>query len=297
VPAPVCLIVNPHAGGGRAARAQPAVERALRGHGLQLESHSTRDLEHARSLAHSAAATDRTVVTLGGDGLVGAVADVLRRHDSSLLGILPGGRGNDLVRVLGIPRDPVAACAVIANGTPRALDLGEVDGRAFVSIASAGFDSDANRIANQAPAWLGGLVYAYGALVALTRWRPTEIEIEIDPPGEPRVFSAYSVAAANSGWYGGGMKLAPDARLDDGLLDIVVIGAISRLRFLTLLPRVFAGSHVRLRDVHVLRGREVQISADRAFTLYADGDPIAELPARVRALSGAIRVLTPSPAS
>jgi YegS/Rv2252/BmrU family lipid kinase len=233
--------------------------------------------------------------------MVGAVADALREVQGSILGVLPGGRGNDLARVLGIPRDPVAACALIANGTPRAMDLGlvaaseEASARAFVGIASAGFDSDANRIANEAPSWLGGLVYAYAALRALVAWKPARFEIELDP-GETRAFTAYSVGCANSRVYGGGMRAAPHAMLDDGLLDVIVSECVSKREFVTkLLPRVFKGTHVELACVHEFRCAEVRISADRPFTMFADGDPIGELPLRVRALHGAITVLVPAP--
>ena len=173
---------------------------------------------------------------------------------------------------------------MIAHGVPRAMDVGEVGGQAFVGIASVGFDSDANRIANEAPAWLGGLVYAYGALRALVAWRPARFEIELDPPGERLSFTGYTVGAANSKTYGGGMRAAPDAMLDDGLLEVLVLESISKLTFLTrILPRVFKGTHVQLPSVHVFRAAEVEISADRPFTMYADGDPIGELPVRVRA--------------
>ncbi len=296
VSVPVCLIVNPVAGGERAGRVAPAVQRALAGHGLQVRRADTRDLEHARALAREAAARGETVAALSGDGMVGAVADVLRSVPGALLGVLPGGRGNDFARVLGIPSDPVAACATIAHGVPRKVDLGEVGGRAFIGIASAGFDSDANRIANEAPAWLGNLVYAYGALRALAAWRPACFEIVLDS-GERVDFTGYTLAAANSGVYGGGMRLAPQARLDDGLLDVVAIERVSKLRFLANLPRVFRGTHVQLPSVRVLRAAEVLLSADRPFALYADGDPIAELPARVRALPGAVRVLVPPEAA
>jgi YegS/Rv2252/BmrU family lipid kinase len=215
-----------------------------------------------------------------------------------VLGVLPGGRGNDLARVLGIPQDPLAACAVIAHGVPRAMDVGEVSGQAFVGIASAGFDSDANRIANEAPSWLGGLVYVYGALRALAAWRPARFEIELDPPGERLSFTAYTVGAANSKTYGGGMRAAPDAMLDDGLLEVVVLESIGKLRFLTtILPKVFKGTHVQLSSVHVFRAAEVEVSADRPFAMYADGDPIGELPLRVRAVRGAVLVLVPADAA
>ena len=294
MPAPICLIVNPSAGGGRAGRVAPEVERTLHSHGLRVHRVDTRDLDHARVLADRAARAGETVVALSGDGMIGVVADALRRVPGAVLGVLPGGRGNDLARVLGIPEDPLEACAVIAHGAPRAMDVGEVGGHAFVGIASVGFDSDANRIANVAPAWLGGLVYAYGALRALAAWRPAHFQVELDPPGERLSFSAYTVGAANSKTYGGGMRAAPNAMLDDGLLEVVVLESISKLRFLTtILPRVFKGTHVQLPSVHVFRAAEVEISADRPFTMYADGDPIGDLPVRVRAVRGAVSVLVP----
>ena len=293
--APACLLVNPSAGGGRALRAAPGVERKLRELGLRVRREDTRDLDHARMLARERADAGETVVALSGDGMIGAVADALRGIPGAVLGVLPGGRGNDLARVLGIPRDPLEACATIVEGVARAIDLGEVNGRAFVGIASVGFDSDANRIANQAPSRLGNLVYVYGALRALAAWRPARFEIELDPPGERRAYTAFSVGAANSKAYGGGMRAAPDALLDDGLLEVVVVENIGKRRFLTrILPKVFSGTHVHEPGVSVVRAREIAISSDRPFTMYADGDPIGELPVRVRALPGAVRVLVPA---
>ncbi len=206
--------------------------------------------------------------------------------------MLPGGRGNDFARVLGIPLEPVPACAVLRHGETRRLDLGEVDGRIFVGIASCGFDSVANRIANETRWVRGNLVYAYGALRALAGWRPATFAIELQD-GTRRSVSGYTVAAANSGAYGGGMLMAPDASLSDGCLDVVIVGHVPRRRFLALLPTVFRGAHVGQPNVEVLRSPSVTITADRPFTLYADGDPIAELPATVRALPAAVRTIVP----
>jgi YegS/Rv2252/BmrU family lipid kinase len=297
---PICLIVNPAAAGGKAGRLAPRVERTLREHGLSVRRVDTRDLDHARQLGIEAAVAGETVVALSGDGLVGVLADALRTVPGAVLGVLPGGRGNDLARVLGIPRDAVDACATIVQGSPRRMDLGEVledDGerpaRAFVGIASAGFDSDCNRVANEAPSWLGGLAYAYSALRVLLSWRPARFEIELEPSGERHVYIGYSVVVANSRAYGGGMRVAPDALLDDGLLEVVAIGQVSKLRFLANLPKVFRGTHVALDSVRVFRAPGVAISADRPFVMYADGDPIGALPVRLRAVSGALSVLVP----
>jgi YegS/Rv2252/BmrU family lipid kinase len=274
------------------------VQRRLRELGLEVRREDTRDLEHAHALAGDAARAGETVAVLSGDGTIGAVADVLREIPGALLGVLPGGRGNDLARVLGISQDPWQACTTIARGVPRAMDVGEVDGgRAFVGIASVGFDSDANRIANLAPSWLGNLVYVYGALRALLAWRPARFEIELDPPGERVSILAYTVGAANSQSYGGGMRAAPNALLDDGLLDVLALESVSKLRFVAkILPQVFSGAHTSEPSVRVWRAREIAISADRPFSMYADGDPIGELPVRVRALRGAVTVLVPADA-
>jgi YegS/Rv2252/BmrU family lipid kinase len=294
VPRQVTLIVNPSAGGGRAARALPAVEARLVALGLGLEVDATRDLGHAGELAVAAARRGRVVVTLSGDGMLGKVAGALREVPDAVVGVLPGGRGNDFARVAGIPLDPEAACDVIAHGQPRAIDLGEAGGTPFIGIASLGFDSDANRIANKAPARLGALVYVYGALGALVGWKPAAFSLEVD--GERVSFTGWGVAIANSKAYGGGMFVAPDAELDDGALDVVRLERTSKARFLrSVLPKVFKGEHIHEPSVHVLRGAEVRVGADRPFTVYADGDPIGELPLTFRAVPGALRVLLPPP--
>ncbi|HYZ80343.1 MAG TPA: diacylglycerol kinase family protein [Solirubrobacteraceae bacterium] len=288
----LALIVNPFAGGGRAARKLEGVQAALRGLGLEHHVERTTSLDHARELATAAAAAGETAVAFGGDGLIGAVAGALRHRDG-LLGVLPGGRGNDFARMLGIPASPRAACEVLAHGEERRLDLGIVGEQTFIGIASCGFDSVANRIANETTLVRGRLVYVYGLLRAITGWERASFTVTID--GEaPRTVSGYTVAAANSRYYGGGMMLAPDATLQDGMLDVVMITQTPKLRFLTRAPTVLTGAHVRLDNVEVLRARSVQIAASRPFTLYADGDPIAELPVTVSVLPAAVRTLVPA---
>src|SRR5262249_1025737 len=174
----------------------------------------TRSLEHAGELALAATAAGETTVTLGGDGLVGAAAGALK-HTGGALGVLPGGRGNDFARVLGIPLEPVAACAGVAANVVRELDLGVVNGRTFISIASCGFDSDANRIANETRLVRGNLVYAYGALRALAGWRPARFEVTLDG-GDAKTMTGYTVAVANSGAYGGGGVVGPPASPQGG---------------------------------------------------------------------------------
>ena len=289
---PLALLVNPHAAGGRPLRLLPRIEARLRDLGLAFTAQRTQSLLHGCELAREAAARGEIPVTLSGDGLIGAVAGALRDVPDAVLGVLPGGRGNDFVRMAGLPLDPVAACDVLAHGRPTPVDMGQAGDRTFLGIASLGFDSDANRIANAAPPQLGRLVYVYGALRALVAWKPARFDVEID--GERTEFEGWSVAAANSGFYGGGMRLAPHARLDDGALDVILIGACSPLRYAVTLPQVFRGAHVNRPMVQELRGAEVRVAADRPFTVYADGDPIGNLPITMRALPAALKVLLPA---
>jgi YegS/Rv2252/BmrU family lipid kinase len=286
------LIVNPAAGGGRAGKALGSVQDALTSLGLDHHAQFTRSLDHARELARRASAAGEAAVAFGGDGLVGAVAGALC-GSKGVLGVLPGGRGNDFARMLGIPRKPVAACQVLRTGTVQELDLGRVGERTYVGIASCGFDSDANRIANEARLIRGNLVYAYAMVRALASWKPASFTVEVD--GAPaRTFLGYSVAAANSKYFGGGMMLAPDATLTDGELELVLIGDVPRRRFLAVSPTVFRGTHVRQRNVEVIRCAAARISASRPFVMYADGDPVAELPVTVSAKHAAVRTIVPA---
>jgi YegS/Rv2252/BmrU family lipid kinase len=292
VPPPIALIANPSAGGGKTAELLPQVEQRLRDLGLTVETLRTDGLEHGRQLALMAADRGELPVVLSGDGLVGAVAAALSERPGATMGVLPGGRGNDFARVAGIPLDALDACETIAHGEARAFDIGDADGRRFLGIASYGFDSDANRIANEAPRWLGAGAYPWAAIRALVGWKPARFTVEVD--GDRRSFSGWTVVAANSRAYGGGMFVAPHADLHDGRIDVLLMVETSRLTFLRNFPRVFKGTHVETEHVHELRGREVRLDADRPFVVYADGDPLGELPMTVRAIPDAIRILVPA---
>jgi YegS/Rv2252/BmrU family lipid kinase len=282
------LLVNPSAGHGRTRNLIPALERALRARGLEHRTLLTQSIEHGCAEALAAAEAGEIPVIVSGDGLIGQVGGALAGSRSPL-GIIPGGRGNDLARVLGIPVAVEDAVATLATGTTREIDVGEVDGRRFLCIASCGFDSDANRIANETRLLKGHLVYAYAALRALIAWHPATFTLTLD--GERRVVRGYSVAVANSKAYGGGMFIAPDAELDDGLLDVVATAEVGKLRFLRGLPSVFKGTHVEKEEVSVFRAAEVRVEADRPFAVYADGDHLADLPVSVRLLPRALSVI------
>jgi YegS/Rv2252/BmrU family lipid kinase len=246
-------------------------------------------MAHASQAALEASA-DETIVAMGGDGLVGALAAAVRGRVP--LGVLPAGRGNDFARELGVPFDIPGASRVLAQGVERSLDLGEANGQPFICIASTGFDSEANKIANEVRFVKGNLVYAYAAIRALVSWRRARFSLKLD--GQELGLEGYTVVAANTRFYGGGMKVAPEADPTDGLLEVVLIGQTSKLRFLGNLPKVFSAKHVELDGVKVFRAREVEIAADRPFDVYADGEILTSLPATVRLIPDAVRVIAPS---
>jgi YegS/Rv2252/BmrU family lipid kinase len=287
---PLALIVNPSSGGGRTLKLLPRVEQALDASRVTFRVQRTSGLEHGVEQALRAVEAGELPVVMSGDGLVGAVGGAMAGAETPL-GIIPGGRGNDLARVLGIPSEPEAAVAVVLAGEERRIDVGEANGKRFLGIASFGFDSEANRLANETHFLRGNLVYAYAAVRALASWKPARFTIAV---GEERTrLSGYSVCVANSRAYGGGMFIAPTAELDDGEFDVVTIGEVGKLRFVSNLPKVFKGTHVETDEVQVFRASRLEVDASKPFAVYADGEHITDLPASLRVLPRALSVLAP----
>jgi YegS/Rv2252/BmrU family lipid kinase len=284
------LLVNPVSAGGRALKALPAVIETLDRLGASHRTVTTRSVEHAAEEAQRASDRGETVAVLSGDGTLRPLAGALKGRETALA-LIPCGRGNDLARVLGVPREPREAAETAVTGRERLIDVASVDGTPFLGIASFGFDTDANRIANESKFVKGDAVYAYAALRALIAWKPAHFDVTVD--GERHELTGYSVAVGNSGAYGGGMYLLPHALLDDGELDVLMSERTSKLTFLRSLPKVFKGTHLDSPYAHVLRGREIELQSDRPFVIYADGDPIAATPATVTVERRCLRVIVP----
>ncbi|MBD0283407.1 MAG: diacylglycerol kinase family lipid kinase [Thermoleophilaceae bacterium] len=284
------LLVNPASAGGKALQALPEVRAAFDALGASHRTVTTRSIEHAGEEAGRAAERGETVAALGGDGLLRPLAGALRDRDAALA-LIPCGRGNDLARVLEIPRDVRRAVRIAVEGDERLVDVASVNGRPYMGIASLGFDSEANRLANEARLIRGDAVYLYAALRALAAWKPAAFRVTVD--GERHDVTGYSVAVANSQAYGGGMFLLPHAELDDGRLDVLLTRQCSKLTFLRTLPKVFKGTHLASPYIQTLRGEVVEVSSDRPFAVYADGDPIGATPATMRVERRCLRVIAP----
>lgn len=288
---PLAILVNPHSAGGKALKLLPRVEQALDERRVEFRVQQTKGLEHGTEQALLAVEAGELPVVMSGDGLLGSVGGAMAGSETPL-GIIPGGRGNDLARVLGISTEPEEAVATILAGQTRRIDVGEANGKRFLGIVSVGFESVANRLANETRFLRGNLVYAYAGIRTLLGWKPARFTIRVDD--ERTRLTGYSINVANSSCFGGGMFIAPGAELDDGLFDVVSVGDVSKLQFLSNLPKVFKGTHVEKDEVRVFRAQHLELTASRPFEVYADGEHLTDLPATLRVLPRALSVLVPS---
>lgn len=282
-------VVNPAAGGGAAAKLIP-VARLLREAGAQVTVEYSRSLEHAGELGRAAADGGDTVIAVGGDGMVGGLAGALAGTPGELA-ILPAGRGNDFARQLGLPHDAAGLAGLFLSSHAKAVDVIEVVGGSRVVVGSVygGVDSLANVHINRSrlPA---ALAYHYGALRAMLEWKPARYEITVD--GETHEEVCYTVGVANSQYYGHGRRAAPDASIEDGLLDVIIFRHCAKPTFVAIaMKEIYAGTHLRRPVFTVLRGREVHVEADRPITYAGDGELLGTLPADMRVLPSALRVL------
>ncbi len=288
----IALLVNPTSGKGRGAGLLAPVGDRLRSAGVDVQVIVGRDADEAFDRVRAVVAGDPGVdgvVAVGGDGLVNLAVQVVA-GTTVPLGIVPAGTGNDVARALGIPRDdPGAAADLVLAGATRSVDLGRADGRWFAGVLGSGFDSMVNERANRMSWPTGRARYNLAILAELRVFRPVPFVLELD--GDRWETEAMLVAVGNGSSYGGGMRVCPDARLDDGLLDVTVLGPISKPEFLRVFPTVYKGTHVHHRAVTVRRARTVVLSSP-GVTAYADGERVAALPVRCDAVPASLQVFT-----
>ena len=287
----IALLVNPTSGKGRGGRLLEPVAERLRSSGVDVDVVTGRDADEAfdRVRNRVAAGVDG-VVAVGGDGLVNIALQVVAGTDVPL-GVVPAGTGNDIARALGLSlADPVAAVDLVVRGATRPVDLGRANGRWFAGVLGSGFDSMVNERANRMSWPSGRSRYNLAILAELRTFRPVPYELVLD--GETWMTEAMLVAVGNGSSYGGGMRVCPDARLDDGLLDITVLGPISKPEFLRVFPTVYKGTHVHHPAVTVRRARVVTLTSP-GVTAYADGERVSVLPVTCEAVPDGLRVFAP----
>jgi diacylglycerol kinase (ATP) len=286
----IALLTNPTAGKGRGGKARGAVLERLRGAGLSVRDLSGQDADEALDLARAAVADGvESLVVLGGDGMVHLGVQAVAGTGTPL-GIIPAGTGNDVARYFDLPRkDAVAAADAVIKGTTRKVDLAKSGSKYFATVLCAGFDALVNERANRMTWPKGQMRYNIATLSELRVFRPLPYTLELD--GKQLKLDAMMVSVGNGPSFGGGLRIAEGALLDDGLLDVVVIKPMSRTSLVRTYPKLFKGTHVTHPQYEHHLVRSVTIAAP-GITTYADGERFGDLPLTVECAPGALVVYT-----
>lgn len=285
----ICLLTNPTAGRGRGAEHRRAVLPRLEQAGFAVRDVIARDAGHARTAAAEAVADGvESVVVVGGDGLVHAVLPALA-GTAAALGVVPAGSGNDVARYLDLPRrDPVAAADRVVASRRRRIDLARSSAGWFVTVLAAGFDAIVNERANSMRWPRGQMRYNLATLAELRTFAPIDYTLVLD--GRETRVDAVLVAVGNGPSFGGGLRITEGARLDDGLLDVVVIRPMGRAAMLRTYPRLFRGTHTTHPQYEHHRVTRVTVAAP-GIVGYADGERYGALPLTIEAVPGALEVI------
>lgn len=302
----VVVAINPHAAFGKNQASGDRVVASLRDAGYavtalrekdfdDLVSVTKRAIEGLPTAGETSPSPADAVVVVGGDGMVSLGINLLAQT-SIPLAIVPSGTGNDLARGLGIPvgnlEESIRHLLTALTAPARAIDLGRITcGERttwFACVLSAGFDAIVNERANKMSWPKGKSRYTLALLLELVSLRPAQYSLVVD--GVASTVGANLISIANNTSMGGGMLVVPDASLTDGLLDVFVLRPVSRLRFLKLFPRVFAGTHVNEPEVLIIRGRQIRLEA-KGIVTYADGERVGPLPVDVEVVPAAAQIL------
>lgn len=288
----VKIICNPAAGGGRAHRHIREAVAYLMSRGARVEmeeSSSPADLTR-RAAAASREGYDRVVIC-GGDGSLNLA---VREYElgKTPMALLPLGSGDDFANVCGIPRSLKKACDVALDGRIREVDVAMANGKRYMGVSGLGFDSEVNEYANQNGRYLSGsMVYLYAIFRVLPKFKPHRVRISTgNGTREEEIMFA---AVGNSRQYGGGIRITPDARIDDHLLDVCIVHRTSIGQLLTTLPRAYNGSHIRKPFVETGRGLEFRFEAEDPLKVFGDGEHLTEAPVHFRLAEGKLPIVVP----
>lgn len=285
----IYAICNPTAGHGRGKKVGAKIQAILKEKNLPCRMVMTQRPGHATELAQAAqAAGAQTVLAIGGDGTAFEVARGLMGSQSAL-GVIPAGTGNDFVKTIGVPGKPETALDYILSHPARKTDVGQINGRMFLNEIGTGFDVSVLDYALKAKRFCRGLLpYLYGVLQTLFRFHSIPITYSVDG-GDPVTEDAFVMAVANGRWIGGGIPIAPQARADDGFMDIVLVKKIPRRALLGRLVGLMRGKILSFPETQFVRGASVTFSAP-AMRVNVDGEIVAEKDVSARILPGALLV-------
>lgn len=297
----VKVIINPVAGAYSTRRKWPRINKQLGHIGLDFDHEFTERAGHAAELARAAADNGyRCIVAVGGDGTVNEVANgVLSANSRDIaLGVIGTGTGSDFIRSMGIPRNYDSACAALVGSRRRQIDVGVVEyrnnglksRRFFLNVAGVGFDATVVAATEHLPKYFGGTIpYLAGLLRCLFSYRNKPIELHLEE--KVRDIRILTVTIANGCYFGGGMHVAPQARVDDGLLDVVTIGDIGKFELLKALPMVYSGTHVAHPKVRMEKARHIAIESPEQLLVHADGELVGTCPASFWLMPAALSIV------
>lgn len=283
-------LVNPISGGGKAAERWAPLAARISAAGADVRVELTRSRDHAVAAARTAADEGRVVVAVGGDGLVRDVAEGVAAVTGTMA-IVPAGRGNDLARILRYPNDVAGLADLLLDGTDAPCDAIDLDGTIVIGNVYCGIDSVSNAMINSTR-WLPPkLVYRLAPVRAVLTWRAPRFTLTID--GRTTTVEAHMVVIGNSGAYGHGLNIVPSAVVDDGQLDVLVVGNGPKRAIASFMREAQRGTHVDRPEVSVQSACEVRIEADRAVPVCGDGEELASLPVTARIRPAALRLIRP----
>ena len=286
------IVANPVSGKGRGRSVGEKVRRRLAEKGISVRLTFTEERGHGRVIAAEAVRDGvQRLVACGGDGTVHEVVSAAA-GSNAVVGIVPCGTGNDLARVLNLPKEAALAADLLVEGQVRQIDLGRVGDRYFCTVAMVGFDAEvALSIHENGKPFGGTAAYIFGMLKTLLTYRAPEMQLTGDfGTVAGRVFLS---AAGNTSTYGGGMRIVPSAVCDDGVLDICIVHHMPRWRVLLLFPLVFFGSHVNSASVEILRTERLRIESSTPMWIFGDGEPLCKTPATITVVCKALNVICP----
>lgn len=295
------VIVNPVAGASTTYRKWPKISSLLRHIGLPFDFQYTEGVGHAIELAREAANNGcQLLVAVGGDGTVHEVANGILLSDDlnePTIGIISTGTGGDFIRSTGIDRDYVKACSSLIGTRRRLIDVGVVKyrkegqshSRFFINSSGVGFDAAVAETSNRLPKFLGGTIpYVIGLLKSLANYQNKSITISTGDKTESR--RVLSVVVANGCYFGGGMRVAPLAAIDDGLLDIITVGDMGKLELLKAFPTIYKGTHIHHPKVDVEKTNQANIGSKEKFLVHADGEFLGEGPVTFGLIPSALSI-------
>jgi len=298
------FLVNPAAANGSTGRRWPEIAHQAAGVGLEGDALLSERRGHLGELAREAALGGaRLLVVVGGDGSISEVVNGLAGIESPpAVALIPRGTGGDFVRTFAIPNDIAAAARVALTGDTRSIDLGRVDYRSwdggdgsslFANVASAGMSGAIAQRANDTSKALGAKAsYLWATFAVFAGWSAVETRLTVDD--ESREGRMFDVVVANGRFFGGGMKMCPDAAPDDGLLDVVTIGDVTKRDLVMTMPKIYRGTHLPHPKAEALRGRVVTVETDEPVPVELDGEQPGTTPARFEVLPGALQLRVPA---